>query len=76
MRYLFEDIPDACDNTLWIAERVNVDIEFGNLHLPHFPLPDGFAYEEDYLRHLTAEGAQNRWDMTDEVANRLEYELG
>ncbi|MCP4958419.1 MAG: PHP domain-containing protein, partial [Actinomycetia bacterium] len=42
MRHLFREIPTACDNSLWIAERCNVDIEFGNPQLPDFPLPAGF----------------------------------
>src|SRR4029079_19164187 len=42
MRYLFRDVPEACDNTLWIAERANVDIEFGKPQLPDFPIPEGF----------------------------------
>ena len=42
MRYLFRDIPDACDNTLLIAERAEVNIEFDNDALPEFPIPDQF----------------------------------
>ncbi|MGB7104699.1 MAG: PHP domain-containing protein, partial [Acidimicrobiales bacterium] len=42
MRYLFRDLPQACDNTLLIAERANVTIEFDNDALPEFPLPDEF----------------------------------
>jgi DNA polymerase-3 subunit alpha len=77
MRYLFDEIPEACDNTLWIAERANVEIEFGKPQLPTFPLPEGFATDADYLRHLTMEGARKRWGtaMTDAVVERLAYEL-
>ena len=39
MRYLFREVPSACDNTLWIAERADVTIEFGKPQLPEFPLP-------------------------------------
>ena len=42
MRHLFREVPTSCDNTLWIAERANVEIEFGKPQLPAFPLPDGF----------------------------------
>ena len=52
MRDLFRELPEACDNTLWIAERANVEIEFGNVELPDFPLPAGFTSADDYLRHL------------------------
>ena len=37
MRYLFDEIPEACDNTLWIAERADVTIEFGKPQLPDLP---------------------------------------
>ncbi|MGI9622205.1 MAG: DNA polymerase III subunit alpha [Acidimicrobiales bacterium] len=77
MRELFRDVEVACDNSLWIAERCDVEIEFGNPLLPRFPLPDGFNNDDDYLRHLTLEGAKKRWGSTlpDEVADRLTYEL-
>ncbi len=41
MRTLFSEVPEACDNTLLIAERANVEIEFGVNALPEFPVPDG-----------------------------------
>jgi len=44
MRRLFDELPEACDNTLWIAERCNVEIEFGKPKLPLFPLPPGFEW--------------------------------
>ena len=42
MRELFHDTPDACDNTLKIAERCNVEIEFGKFYMPEFPLPENY----------------------------------
>ncbi|MGD9798862.1 MAG: DNA polymerase III subunit alpha, partial [Acidimicrobiia bacterium] len=77
MRHLFAELPEACDNTLWIAERCNVEIEFGKPKLPDFPLPPGFATSADYLRHLTVEGAKQRWGATlsPTVIERIEYEL-
>ncbi|NQY57141.1 MAG: DNA polymerase III subunit alpha [Ilumatobacteraceae bacterium] len=77
MRYLFREVPTACDNSLWIAERANVEIEFGNPQLPNFPLPEGFTDDADYLRHLTYEGAQKRWgdELSPEAQERLAYEL-
>ena len=78
MRRLFAEVPEACDNTLWIAERCGVEIEFGKPQLPEFPLPNGFATDTDYLRHLTYEGAYRRWgrDLPAAVVERLDYELG
>ena len=77
MRWLFEEVPEACDNTLWIAERCNVEIEFGNPQLPNFPLPEGFADDAEYLRFLTFEGAKERWgqQLPDHIVERLVYEL-
>ncbi|MCU0273177.1 MAG: DNA polymerase III subunit alpha, partial [Acidimicrobiales bacterium] len=77
MRHLFREIEVACDNTLWIAERCNVEIEFGKPQLPNFPLPEGFTDDREYLRHLTFEGARKRWGdpLPDTVVERLAYEL-
>ena len=77
MRYLFREIPEACDNTLWIAERANVDITFGEAVLPDFPLPEGFADDRAYLEHLTWEGARRRWgnELAPDVVERVSYEL-
>ena len=60
MRSLFSELPESCDNTLWIAERADVNIEFGNVYLPDFPLPPEFETDDDYLRHLAFEGAKKR----------------
>ena len=62
MRHLFAELPEACDNTLLIAERADVQLELGKPSLPEFPVPERFAGEiyEDralaYLRDLTMEG--------------------
>jgi DNA polymerase-3 subunit alpha len=77
MRYLFREVPAACDNTLWIAERAEIDIPFGNSVLPHFPIPKGFAGDGEYLRDLAYKGAHERWGekLPDSVTQRLDYEL-
>ncbi len=84
MRHLFAELPEACDNTLLIAERADVEIEFGHPSLPQFPVPDEFAgesYDErsaHYLRHLSLEGAKERYGLPVPAAvlDRLDYELG
>ena len=84
MRHLFAELPEACDNTLLIAERANVEIDFGRPSLPRFPVPDEFTgetYEHRaaaYLRRLSVEGAAERYGhpIPDEVMRRLDYELG
>jgi DNA polymerase-3 subunit alpha len=77
MRWLFHDFPEACDNTLWIAERADVTIEFGKPQLPNFPIPEGFADDAAYLDHLTWQGARTRWgdDLPPAAGERLAYEL-
>ncbi|HKX71128.1 MAG TPA: DNA polymerase III subunit alpha, partial [Acidimicrobiales bacterium] len=77
MRSLFAEVSEACDNTLWVAERANVEIEFGKPQLPEFPLPDGFESDGDYLRHLAFLGAAERWgdQPPDAAVERLAYEL-
>ncbi|MFM8908774.1 MAG: DNA polymerase III subunit alpha, partial [Actinomycetota bacterium] len=77
MRQLFAETPDACDNTLWIAERANTTIEFGSYVLPDFPIPNGFADDRAYLAHLAREGATMRWgaNVPKDVVERIAYEL-
>ncbi len=77
VRQQWSELPEACDNTLWIAERADVEIEFGKPQLPDFPIPEEFIGADDYLRHLTMEGAKVRWGstLTDEITDRLVYEL-
>ncbi len=79
MRHLFRHTEEACDNTLWVAERASVEIELpGQPELPEFPLPAGFTTQGRYLRHLTFEGAAQRygWPLPANVVERLEHELG
>jgi len=78
MRHLFSEIPEACDNTLVVAERAQVEIEFGNPELPRFELPAGFTTEDSYLRHLTWSGAVERYGdpVPGDAAERIESELG
>lgn len=68
---------DAIDRTLDVAERCNVEIEFGDLQLPDFRPPDGSSLDE-YLIRLAYEGAEQRYGdpIPQEVRDRLEYELG
>ncbi len=77
MRHLFRHWESSCDNTLWIAERCKVEIEFGRTELPNFPLPEGFTEQGQYLRHLVYEGAADRYPMplADNVVERIDFEL-
>jgi DNA polymerase-3 subunit alpha len=78
MRALFpgDTYPDACANTLLVAERANVELEFGQILLPKFPVPEGMT-ETSYLHRLVMEGARGRYgsELSAEVQNRIDYEL-
>ncbi len=75
MRALFADTPEACDNTLKIADRCNVTLEFGKFQMPEFPLPEGKT-AADYLRGLCYEKLFTRYSApTYEIRTRLDYEL-
>jgi DNA polymerase-3 subunit alpha len=76
MRHLFREAPEACDNTLLVAERAAVELEFGNAILPSFPVPEGHD-ENSYLRELTFAGARERYgdDLALHVRERVDFEL-
>ena len=76
MRELFSYIPEAIDNTAKIAERCNVEIEFGVTKLPRYEVPEGYD-PWGYLNHLCSEGFKERYPEDDGILKeRLEYELG
>ncbi|CCO09276.1 DNA polymerase III subunit alpha [Desulforamulus hydrothermalis] len=75
MNLLFGEVPAALQNTVAIADRCQVEIEFGRLHLPYFTVPDGFT-PAAYLRQQCLAGAVKRYGhCTGAVQERLEYEL-
>ena len=75
MRNLFKYAPQALDNTHKIAERCNVEIEFGNTKLPHFEVPEGYD-SWTYLNMLCKKGLEERYPDDDgTLAQRLDYEL-
>ena len=78
MRALFpsDQYPGACDNTLLIAERARVELDFGKILLPHFPVPDGHD-AESYLEALVVEGAKARYGdvLPADVQERMGHEL-
>ncbi len=77
MRALFAACPDAVDRTQEIADRCNVEFEFGVTRLPHYPVPEGET-ALSMLTCLTHEGLRERYPdakETDEPWQRLNYEL-
>ena len=75
MRKLFAYVPEALENTQKIAERCNVEIEFGVSKLPKYDVPEGYtAY--DYLHMLCDKGLKKRYkDEAETHRQRMEYEL-
>ena len=75
MRALFPYAPEAIENTHMIAERCNVEIEFGVTKLPKYEVPEGFD-SWSYLNHLCREGFKTRYPDDDgTLSSRLDYEL-
>jgi len=75
MAQLFPYALEALENTHKIAERCHVEIEFGVTKLPKYDVPDGYTSWE-YLNKLCFDGLSERYDpVTDELRERLEYEL-
>jgi len=75
----FKDTPEAIANTLKIAEMCNVEIELGNIQLPHFEVPEGYD-GNSYLREWCERGIAKRFPdaSAEEIAKvkeRLDYEL-
>ena len=76
MQALFADIPEAIENTMEIASKVESYSIKSDAIMPDFPLPDGFSNADDYLAHLAFEGAKERYtDVTPEIKERLDFEL-
>ncbi len=76
MRSLFPDVPQAIDNTVKIAERCNVEFEFGKIKLPHFDVPDNRDHTE-YFRDECMKGLKKHYGLNPDVSlsDRLEYEI-
>ncbi len=75
MYELFAGYEDALENTMEIAGRCNVELDFSGDYLPSFPLPSGYS-EMDLLREQAFEGARGRFGQLDErIEARLNKEL-
>ena len=79
MKEIFHYIPEAIENTEKIAERCNVEIEFGKYHLPEYPVPEGYT-AISYLNKLCEDGFKSRYegiteDEENELRARLKYEI-
>ena len=75
MRALFADVPEACDETLRIAEACDFDLDLGVYHFPDIPIPSGET-PAGLLARRCYEGARRRFSsITKKVDDRLQHEL-
>lgn len=76
MTELFSDVPEAIDNTNEIVDKVETLKLKRDILLPHYTIPSGFVDQDEYLKHLTMEGAYKRYrELTPEIEERINFEL-
>ena len=77
MSEYFKNFPDAIENTVKIAEKCNVEFEFGHTILPNYDVPEEYATHYDYFKKLCDDGIKNRYgeNPSQEILDRAEYEL-
>lgn len=76
MNQLFADIPQAISNIEELVKKTSPLTLKQEILLPKFEIPDNFADQDDYLRHLSYEGAKNRYgEVTPEITGRIDHEL-
>ncbi len=77
MRELFADVPEVMANTIEIANKVEEYPLGQDPIMPEFSIPEGFEDADAYLRHITYEGAKNRWgdELVEDIRERLDFEL-
>lgn len=77
MIQLFKDVPFAIDNTMEIVDKCEHLKLKKDILLPNFVVPETFSSQDDYLRHLTFEGARARYkNISPDIEERLNFELG
>ncbi len=76
MKELFRDVPEAIENINELVNKVEAYDLDRDVLLPAFDIPEGFKSEDEYLRHLTYEGAKKRYpEITPGIRERLDFEL-
>ncbi|MFZ4770232.1 MAG: DNA polymerase III subunit alpha, partial [Ferruginibacter sp.] len=77
MSKVFEDLPEAIDNTNEIVSKIDLLDLKKEIMLPFFEVPAAFKSQDEYLEHLTWSGAKERYKiLTPESEERLQFELG
>ena len=77
MMDFFKNVPDAIENTVKVAEKCNVEFEFGHTILPNYEVPKEYPTHFDYLKKLTDDGIKKRYgeNVSEDILKREEYEL-
>ncbi len=77
MRKLYPQVPEAYENTLVIAEKIDFKLKYDKFLLPEIDIPKEFPDQKDYLRDLCQKNLSKRYpEVTEEITQRLDYELG
>ena len=74
----FKAFPDAIENTVKIADKCNVEFEFGHTILPNYDVPPEFPTHYDFFKKICDDGIKKRYgeNPTKEILERAEYEIG
>ncbi len=77
MREYFSNLPEAIENTVKIAEKCNVEFEFGHTILPNYDVPEQYNTHYEYFKKLCDDGIKKRYgdNPSEEIIKRKEYEL-
>ena len=77
MRTIFADHPEACDNTLLIAERCEAEFDMNANYMPRFPVPEGHTEESWFVEEVNR-GLHHRYPggIPDDVRRQADYEIG
>jgi len=76
MKKLFPEIPEAYENTIKIADQIDLKLDYDEFLLPEVEIPKGYSSMQEYLKFLCLESAKKKYPkIADEIKNRIEYEL-
>ena len=77
IRQFFSNLPEVLENTVKIAEKCNVEFEFGHTILPNYEVPEEFETHYDYFRKLCEDGLIKRYgeNVSKEIKDRMEFEI-
>ena len=78
MSEYFSAFPDAIENTVKIADKCNVEFEFGHTILPNYDVPKEYSTHYEFLKKLCDDGLKQRYgeNPSEEILKRAEYEIG